>query len=184
MKTSIKAGLAGATLSMLMFGNALADEMTGMEATQAGTTAAEAVQATADAGAAAADQAAGAPPAGMPMMGRGGMPMMRGNMPGMGRGGMPMRWGGMPRMGQGMPMAAGGQNSGDAEKAAGDQPQGMPRGMMMGRGMPMRGQRMGMMNPQMMGGMMQMKQQHMQRMEQHLANIESLLRELVEQGKK
>ena len=50
-----------------------------------------------------------------------------------------------------------------------------------GYGMPMMGQGMGniMMNPQ----MMQMRMQHMQKMEQHLANIESLLAQILEAQK-
>ena len=53
---------------------------------------------------------------------------------------------------------------------------------MMGKGaMPMMGnQQGGMMNPQMMHNMMAMRQKHMQTMETHLANIEGLLRQLVE----
>lgn len=56
-------------------------------------------------------------------------------------------------------------------------PQGMPMmgqgGMMKGGMMPGPGGGMGMMNPEMM-------QQHMKTMETHMANIEALLRELVE----
>ena len=53
-----------------------------------------------------------------------------------------------------------------------------------GYGMPMMGQGMGNMpmNPMMMQ-MMQMRMQHMQKMEQHLANIESLLTQLLEAQK-
>lgn len=43
---------------------------------------------------------------------------------------------------------------------------------------------MGMMNPQMKQQMMAMRQQHMHRMEERLANIEALLKELVEMQKK
>ena len=72
--------------------------------------------------------------------------------------------GGMPMLGNqqgGMPMMGNQQGS-------------MP---MMGNrqgGMPMMGNR-----HKMMQSMMSMKQQHMQKMENHLANIEALLRELV-----
>lgn len=54
--------------------------------------------------------------------------------------------------------------------------------MPMGGGqMPMMGaQQGGMMNPQMMQNMMAMRQKHMQTMETRLANIEALLRQLVE----
>lgn len=56
---------------------------------------------------------------------------------------------------------------------------------MMGRGQGNRmgGRHMGMMNPQMKQQMMAMKQAHMRKMEGHLANIEALLRELVEMQK-
>ena len=57
---------------------------------------------------------------------------------------------------------------------------------MMGRGQGncMGGRHMGMMNPKMMQQKMAMKQAHMKKMEAHLANIEALLRELVEMQKK
>jgi hypothetical protein len=64
-----------------------------------------------------------------------------------------------------------------AEEAASAAPQGMPMmgqgGMMKGGMMPGPGAGMGMMNPEMM-------QQHMKTMETHMANMEALLRELVE----
>ncbi len=40
------------------------------------------------------------------------------------------------------------------------------------------------MNPEKMQGMMKMKKEHMQKMETHLANIENLLKQLVELEKK
>lgn len=64
-----------------------------------------------------------------------------------------------------------------AEEVAPTAPQGMPMmgqgGMMKGGMMPGPGGGMGMMNPEMM-------QQHMKTMETHMANMEALLRELVE----
>lgn len=64
-----------------------------------------------------------------------------------------------------------------AEEAAPPAPQGMPMmgqgGMMKGGMMPGPGGGMGMMNPEMM-------QRHMKTMETHMANMEALLRELVE----
>lgn len=64
-----------------------------------------------------------------------------------------------------------------AEEAAPPAPPGMPMmgqgGMMKGGMMPGPGGGMGMMNPEMM-------QQHIKTMESHMANIEALLRELVE----
>lgn len=71
-----------------------------------------------------------------------------------------------------------------AEEAATAQAPAMPMmqggqgGMMQGPG---RG--MGMMNPEMMKQRQAMKQAHMAKMEGHLANIEALLRELVELNK-
>ncbi len=58
-----------------------------------------------------------------------------------------------------------------------------------GSGMPMECEQKhnGMMNPEKMAkmkGMMEMRQKHMQKMEQRLANIEALLKELVELEKK
>ncbi len=55
-----------------------------------------------------------------------------------------------------------------------------------GSGMPMecKQKHEGMMNPEKMKGMMEMRQKHMQTMEQRLANIEALLKELVELEKK
>ncbi len=44
--------------------------------------------------------------------------------------------------------------------------------------------KMSMMNPQKMKGMMQMRKKHMQKMEKHLANIENLLKQLLELQKK
>ena len=76
---------------------------------------------------------------------------------------MPMAGGTMPMAGGTMPMAPG-------------------QGGMMGKGaMPMMDpQQGGMMNPQMMHNMMAMRQKHMLTMETHMANIEALLRQLVE----
>ena len=110
------------------------------------------------------------PPMGqMPMMGRGPgeMPMMRG-MPMMSddQGNMPMMRG-MPMTDDdqgGMPMMRG-QHRGCAPMMAGKQGAGMPKMHMMKR-------RQAMM------------QEHMQKMEAHLAAIEDLLRQLVEQQKK
>jgi len=66
--------------------------------------------------------------------------------------------------------------------AGGTMPMAPGQGGMMGKGaMPMMDpQQGGMMNPQMMKNMMAMRQKHMQTMETHLANIEALLRQLVE----
>lgn len=58
--------------------------------------------------------------------------------------------------------------------------QGGQPGMGMMPGMMQGGKGMGMMNPEHMQKMMAMKQEHMQKMEQHMANMEALLKELVE----
>jgi len=122
---------------------------------------------------------------GMPMMmqGRqGNMPMMQGRQGGMpmmmqGRqGNMPMmqgRQGGMPMMMQGrqgnMPMMQGQQ---------GNMPMMQGHQGMMGNHQPCN------MSSEMKQQMVTEKKKHMQAMEQHLANIEALLRELVELQKK
>ncbi len=94
------------------------------------------------------------------------MPMNRGQRP-MGAGQAPMNRTQRP-MGTGqMPM-----NRGEMPMM------GRGQGNRMGRG------KMGHMNPQMKQQMMAMKQAHMKKMENHLANIEALLRELVEMQKK
>jgi hypothetical protein len=105
-------------------------------------------------------------PGGMPMMG-GQRPMMPGQ-PGM----MPPRDSGQKAAGQSSNMPMGGE------------PGNMP--MMYGKpgGMPMMQGRRGMMNPQMMQSMMAMRQQHMTSIDQHPANIEALLKQLVELQKK
>ncbi len=55
--------------------------------------------------------------------------------------------------------------------------------MQMNSSMSMQGkkdcEKMSMMNPEKMKGMMKMKKKHMQKMEAHLANIEKLLKQLV-----
>ena len=57
-------------------------------------------------------------------------------------------------------------------------------GMPMHESMDMQGrkgcEKMSKMNPEKMKGMMQMKKKHMQKMETHLANIEDLLKQLLE----
>lgn len=96
-----------------------------------------------------------------------------GNMP-IPVGEMPIYMGQMPMGSRQMPMHRGQRHMGGNQ---------MP---MMGRGQGncMGGGRMGMMNPQMKQQMMAMKQAHMKKMENHLANIEALLRELVEMQKR
>lgn len=107
-------------------------------------------------------------------------PIYVGQMP-MNRGQMPMNMG-QRQMGAGqMPM-----NRNQRPMGRGQMPMNRGQTPMMGRGQGNRMGRgkMGHMNPQMKQQMMAMKQAHMKKMENHLANIEALLRELVEMQKK
>jgi hypothetical protein len=110
----------------------------------------------------------------MPMMNQGGSMMMNPQM-------MQQMMSQMPHMGYGqnygMPMM--GQGPGNMTMNPQMMHQMPPMGY--GHGMPMMGQGMGnmMMNPQ----MMQMRVQHMQKMEKYMANIESLLAQILEAQK-
>ena len=106
-------------------------------------------------------------------MGAGQRPFAVGQMP-MNRGQRPMGAGQMPMNRNQRPMG-----SGQMPMNRGQTPMmGRGQGNRMGRG------KMGHMNPQMKQQMMARKQAHMKKMENHLANIEALLRELVEMQKK
>ena len=114
-------------------------------------------------------------------------PIYMGQMP-MGAGQRPFAVGEMPMNRGQHPMGAGQMPMNRPQKPMGTGQMPMNRGQrpMMGRGQGNRmgGGKMGHMNPQMKQQMMAMKQAHMKKMENHLANIEALLRELVEMQKK
>ena len=114
-------------------------------------------------------------------------PIYMGQMP-MGNRQKPFTVGQMPMNRRQQPMGAGQMPMNKNQRPMGTGQMPMNRGQtpMMGRGQGNRMCRgkMGHMNPRMKQQMMARKQAHMKKMENHLANIEALLRELVAMQKK